>query len=368
MLRLDRLPYLFFTLINCLFVYKYSSRFLPDAWLLTIGYLIISWLLLFGLFRIPAKFYSTKILFTLLAFYLLVATIVLYVIKIDSLNVDRWSVIAVFWEAVFNGEFPYAAKSIHVNPPGPFPFYFIIALPFHLLGEIGIMTILGVFGLTYLLHTRVYSVKRLIIVLCFCMTSPALLWELSVRSTVFINIVLILLYLFWLEKRSQISRRYQLADGLIGGLLLSTRGIVAIPYLAFFSFNYLRNRQWRTLIISGIGIGIGFIGTLVPFIIWDYRLFSIFNPITLQAGFLNLPLLIIFFIGTIIISYKTKNLRQFYRYLALILTAVITVAFFKTIFQFGWDIALHSSAFDISYYILAIPILILAWFDSEKDD
>ena len=364
--RPDRLPILLFILINCLFVFKYTSRLTSGSLYITVAYAIIAVLALILLFRIPDKYYTKKLLGAFLILYIFAAIFILNIVNIETLNVDRWSVIASFWEAVFDGQFPYTAKSIHNNPPGPFPFYFIISLPFHLFGEIGLMTILAIIGFSYLLFYRSKSYKPTIILILFTATAPALLWEISVRSTIFINMVLVLFYLLWLEYTVNRKFWYQIFTGFVGGLLLSTRGIVVIPYLAFFAFAYLRTKRWHALLTHGFGIIIGFTVTFLPFVIWDYQLFKIYNPIILQAGFLNLPLLIIFFIATIIIGLKSHNTCLFYRNLAFTLIIVITTAFLKTIIQHGWSIAFHSSAFDISYYILAAPFLVVSRLGMNK--
>ena len=364
--RPDRLPILLFILINCLFVYKYISRWTIGSLYITVAYAIIAVLALILLYRIPDKHYTKKLLWAFLILYIFVAIFILNIVKTETLNVDRWSVIASFWEAVFNGQFPYAAQSIHENPPGPFPFYFLIALPFHLIGEIGLMTILAIIGFSYLLFYRSKSFKPTIILILFTATAPALLWEINVRSTIFINMVLVLFYLLWLECTLDKKFWYQIFTGLVGGLLLSTRGIVVIPLLSFFAFAYLRTKRWQALFTCGFGIIIGFTVTVLPFVIWDYQLFKIYNPIILQAGFLNLPLLSIFLVATTIIGIKSRNTCQFYRNLAFTLFIVITAAFLKTIILHGWGIAFHSSAFDISYYILAVPFLVVSCLKLNK--
>jgi len=361
--RKNFLPLLLFILINCLFIYKYADRLFPGAWLLSIGYGLASWGGLVVLNRIPIKFFTQKLVYFSLVLLVISAALIMYTIKLDTLNVDRWSVISVFWEAIFNGEFPYAAKSIHDNPPGPFPFYFVVALPFYLIGEIGLMTVLSILGLIGLYFHRGKSYKGTLLLVLLLLLSPAVWWEISTRSTIFTNMFLVLLYITWLENFKHTEIIYQLTAGIIGGFLLSTRGIVAVSYIAFFSFAYFRLKNWRSSLYQGFGIGIGFLATLLPFVFWNIELFSTYNPITLQAGFINWPLLIIIILTTIVIMLKTKTSFEFYRNLGIIITAVITAALIKSIFLYGWHAVIYANAFDISYFILALPFLARALFD-----
>ncbi len=356
----QRLPMAVFILINCLFIYKYASRFNDYFPLIIIFYAAIASAGLIYLHRIPESKFNNNQIYIVLALFTVAAIIIFLMIDINSLDVDRWSVIDSFWESAFNGDFPYAARSIHDNAPGPFPFYFIMALPFHLAGEIGWMTVLGFFGLAWLLYKRSRTAKPVVILLLLVATAPVTLWELSTRSTIFFNMTAVLLFITWLEYKPEMKSREQFLTGLIGGLILSTRGFVAIPFLAFFSFAYLRTRQVKEFFIRGFGVIIGFFITLIPFLLWDIEKFKIYNPITLQAGFLNLPLLIIFFVLAILAGLKATSACRFYSILSLLLFTVITAAFIITASEFGWDIAFHKSAFDISYYILAVPFLILA--------
>src|SRR4029079_14747578 len=103
----------------------------------------------------------------------------------DSINVDRWSVIVSFWDSFFRGEYVYFAKSHLGNLPGPMPVYFIIALPFYLIGEIGYLTLLGPVAFLAVLRYEKWDVgvQNASLVLILCSTFFA--WEVAARSALF---------------------------------------------------------------------------------------------------------------------------------------------------------------------------------------
>ena len=89
----------------------------------------------------------------------------------------RWSVITSFWDSYFATEYAYFAKSFAGNPPGPMPFYFIMALPFYLIGELGFLSIIGLLLFYWLMwYKKVDSIIRTLILLLI-LSSFFNLWE-----------------------------------------------------------------------------------------------------------------------------------------------------------------------------------------------
>ena len=128
---------LLFLFVNFIFSVKYLSR-------VTNYYLIISILIIviyFFLWKFRGvldrflPYLGKANIFILLAF-IITSVLVFNKIHVESLKVDRWSVITSFWDNYLNGKYVYFAKSNMGNPPGPMPFYFILALPFYLLGAL----------------------------------------------------------------------------------------------------------------------------------------------------------------------------------------------------------------------------------------
>src|SRR5690606_4490533 len=106
----------------------------------------------------------------LLSSFFIVSFIVCYNLLVEKLIVDRWSVITSFCYAHFANIYPYFAKSNVGNPPGPMPFYFLLALPFYSIGELGFLSLIGVLLFFFLLKYFKIEFQRRILILLFLLT------------------------------------------------------------------------------------------------------------------------------------------------------------------------------------------------------
>lgn len=134
-----------FLFVNFLFSVKYISRvtnyYLIISFLISLIYFFI-WRYKRVLERFPISL--SKLNFLILSIFVLGCYSAFNKIPVATLNVDRWSVITSFWDSYFNNQYVYFAKSNVGNPPGPMPFYFLLALPFYFIGELGWFSVMGV--------------------------------------------------------------------------------------------------------------------------------------------------------------------------------------------------------------------------------
>lgn len=351
-----------FLFINFAFFVKYLSR-------VTSNYLLISSVLI-TFFYVILKFKnkivipksSQKVIIFLMFFLFLMGSgFVFYKIPVESLNVDRWSVITSFWDNFFRGEYVYFAKSTMGNPPGPMPFYYILALPFYCIGELGWYSVFGFFVFYFILiyTNKSYNIRLLFLILI--LISPFYLWEIMTRSNIFLNGCLILFSIIYLLKslEENYSRKI-LFNGIIIGLLLSTRNVFVIPYIIVFLFA-LKNSRIKILETVYIGIlsVIVFALTFIPFV-WNHLSdFKIMNPFIIQSGYLMPTEYSLF---CVLISFgsfwfcKEKNDVYFFSGLLL---------FFPIVLHYLYQISLHgfvetffNSRADVSYFILCIPFFV----------
>ena len=147
---------------------------------------------------------------------------------------------------------------------------------------------------------------------------------------------------------------------MVAGILLSTRGIVAIPLLVYFSYKFLKTHEWIKFIILGSAICTGFLLTLFPFIIWDFEQFMSYNPITLQANFLSPIMLIILIIISIIAGIYTKNFNQSCFVTSIVLFIAVFIPFISSIQSSNLKNIIFHNGFDISYFIFSLPFLIIS--------
>jgi hypothetical protein len=142
-------------------------------------------------------------------------------VHISSLNVDRWSVIYSFWEAYFNGDYPYFAKSHMNNPPGPMPIYFVIALPFYLINEIGWMPLIAVVIGLILIKELIKNTTSQLIFILFMFSFMGFYWELLSRSTILLNSILVMIVLLYSEKSIYRHNYSFYLSALLTGIILS---------------------------------------------------------------------------------------------------------------------------------------------------
>lgn len=350
------LPACCILIIQALFSFKYIARYFPDF------YIPVSWALIlctaFLLWYSPkSKINFPKyIYFGAIVGILLATVILLKYIPIKTLNVDRWSVISSFWDAAFTGEYPYAAKSHMNNPPGPMPFYFCLALPFYLGIDFGWIAAIGL--IIWMIWWRKKDFSRGLIVSLLMLSSLGLWWEVASRSNVFFNAVLVVLLIYsWLNTRFNTKKYIWLA--IVTGLMLSTRLVFVIPLS--FSFIYLWKYQVEhriKLYSSALIAVLLFAITFLPFL-WVFPdHFWVINPFIVQGEYL-MPsaltmgcVIVCFIVG---LSIKSKEQVLWASGIGLFGTIMVYFGFHLS--QVSWNVCLHQSGVDISYFLLSLPFL-----------
>ncbi len=355
------LPLILLAFINALFTYKYSIRISQYAFALTAIYSMLFVSIPFIVKLILHEKLSRIFLYTVIAVYCLADIYFIYATDPLKLNVDRWSVITSFWDYGFSGKFPYQAKSHLGNAPGPFPFYFVMALPFYFMHQIGYFSLAGLFVLLYFIFRQKADIKEKASITMLVLLSTSVIWELTTRSTMLVNSSLILVYAWWLLSIKVFNVKNLIIGGIAGGLLLSTRSLVLIPLVVIYSNLFLKERKWKEALILGTVLTITFILTLLPFALWDYKLFILYNPLTLQGDFLPGPVIPIFMLLCLIVGLFIKVRANIYFYCGLMLFLIMAIYFVYRM------ITVDASAFmedkiDISYFIFSMPFLFAALF------
>lgn len=350
-----------FLFINLLFSIKYLERTTKYYIVLSLaisGIYILLWSIknILNSLNTYLKWFN---LFGLLSF-IIGGIYIFKIIPVESLNVDRWSIITGFWDTVMSGEYAYYGKGHTGNPPGPMPFYFLLAYPFYLIGELGFYSLLGILVFYFLLHYTNFPVYLKTIGIVLIMLSSFYLWEVVSRSNIFTNSVLILLSMLYILKQKSFNSRNILISGIITGLLLSTRNVFIITYLIIFLY-LLRTKKITTFQVVAIGgIAVLFFSlTFIPVIIGHYDAFFEINPFVIQSSFLiPFEYTLGFIIMAIVFSFfcKTDNDVLFYSGFTLLLS--ILIYFLYHIITSGFEIAYFKSKCDISYFILCTPFLI----------
>lgn len=349
---------LLFITINVLFYFKYLYRVsLPVAIVAVLFYLLFA-LFTLRLFNKGKLLLSDKLLFPLVGVYVVSCITVLFFIPKEILNVDRWEMIEVFWDAVSNGLYPYSAQSPGGNYPGPMPFYFTICYPFYLVGEIGLITLTSVLLCFYYYYKRVEKEAFTLMVLLL-FSSLAIYWEIFARSTIFFNSLLFAFYYFSIKDLKDKNNKMFYLSAVLGGLLLSTRNVFVIPLIIWGGFMLFRERiQFVRLIKWGVCLIASFFLSLLPFVLLDPSEFMKMNPFVIQSSFLMpFSYVLLFIILSFIISVFCKKYTDVIFYSGVLLFCTITGHVFYAVHEEGIRAYLVEGA-DISYYIFCFPFLL----------
>lgn len=347
-----------FLLINFLFAFKYSSRVSSYSFLISIGIAA----LYFAIWKYKKKIaflmsYYKHLNSILIIMFVVISIFAFQKISVLSLNVDRWSVITSFWDNYFKGEYVYFAKSNVGNPPGPMPFYFILALPFYLIGEVGYISLLGLILFYWIIKRNNFSKEIQSIILLLLISSLFFLWEVIARSNIFFNGVLVLLVLIELLKIKEFTIKKSVFIGLLIGLVLSTRNVFATVFIIAFIY-LIKNKVIfiKNFIIVGVVSTVTFILTFVPFI-WNHiPEFKVMNPFLIQSSALmpfklTLPFIILAFIFGLF----CKSLKDIYYYSSTLLFLTIVGYFIYHIITEGFEFTFFENGADISYFIFCLP-------------
>ncbi len=274
-----------FLFVNFLFTYKYLERFTP--WAVLVSVLVsLLYIVLFQK-RDLLKFISKKIEISFFIAFIVVCLLIWKKIAVETLNVDRWSVITSFWDSYFANEYAYFAKSFAGNPPGPMPFYFILALPFYLVGELGFLSIIGVLLFYWLMwYKKVNSITRIFILLLI-LSSFFNLWEVICRSNIFLNATLVLGSLIYILNQKVFTLKALIISGIFIGLLISTRNVFVISYVICFLYLWrIKTIQFKQLTVLGIISLLIFALTFIPVVYGHLEDFKQMNPFIVQSTFL----------------------------------------------------------------------------------
>lgn len=355
-----------FLAVNLLFTFKYSSRTSLNPYFISALYAGIVLTVFSIISKIHNKF-SEKTYKWLIILLVTVMTVMISVvlIKVDryTINVDRWSALTYFWDGVFRGEYPYGIHT-HVwegNFPSPFPFWHLLALPFYLMGDVGIQIIFFLVALAFVLRYYFQSYNYSFLFILILAISPGYWWEVLARSDSLSNAFFVFFIILWYMKSGRKLNNNLIISMLIVSTIIATRFTAWIPIALFFfpSFLTLTGKQ-KIFFLSGVLV-IAFL-FFAPFIFWDTETWVFFrrNPFMSQTGNGNIFVLVIFAMLGTLVSLKWKTNQQFFIITALFFFTFILATQIATMIPRGGITLKENSVFDLSYFNLALPYCIIA--------
>lgn len=278
-----------------------------------------------------------------------------------SLNVDRWSAIHNFLSHLFQGIYPYSART-HLGGYGsPFPVWQLVHVPFYLLGDVGLSLFASFLFLIYALQ-KVQGVRGALVSGLLLLFSPGFAYEALVRSDLVSNFMVVSAVVALLVGRHKTIKADGLLFGILIGLLLSTRLSTGVVWMVLLLRPFLRldvARQLRfVLVVAAV-----FALTFVPFSFWDGNMlfFFTYNPFVLQTR-QGSPLVLLVFIPVVVALALTwgGSWRRFSTHAAMALVALVVTTFVVNMAATcTWD-ELFQSRYDITYFNMSLPFLAIA--------
>lgn len=359
-----------FLFVNFIFLIKYLGRAteynLPIS-IAVVGFYYALWHFRKRYAKLNINFNAVN--YVLLIGFVLISAFILTKIDIHKLNVDRWSIITAFWDNYFNGEYVYYAKSFVGSHPGPMPFYFIIALPFMLLGELGYLSLMGVVVLFFIMKKEKIRPAAITIFLLLVMLGCFYLWEVFSRSNILVNSALVLVVIiYFLRQKSYDSFKMKLIVGILIGLVMSTRNVFVIPFIILFLYALkVKIFSFTQAFVIGAVALLVFAITFVPFVIGFWGDFLVTNPFVIQSSMLipfSWSLSCILVSAGFFFLCKRNLDVYFYSGLALFLTIIAHLIYQSM--AHGFYSALFDSYADVSYFMLGIPFTLYYLFKADE--
>lgn len=344
--------------INLLFLLKYSARF--SAWYPAIA---LFYLALYALYVRYGKLMIEKIsagkLWLCAGAAVMLWGFVLGLIPKESLHVDRWMMIHTFWDNTFEGVYSYIPR-YNQSIPSQLPVYHLLALPFYLIGEVGIMPLVVLVAFLYFLHRYGVEQKSMVFIAGLLVLMPGLWWEAAARSTIIMNMLLAVMVIEYVLRTQLQTGRQLLIAGLSLGAVAATRGTVILPLTTFFVWWLLKQGRVRVVLVLGALALAVVLLSLLPLYWWKPEDFWRYNPLGVQAYFTNTWFSMSLIIAAVIGGMLSKTMVQVYAVAAFVTVCSTALLLQLHLRYFGLYAVIFESKFDISYFLQAIPFLLMA--------
>lgn len=147
-------------------------------------------LLLWFALRFPSR--PTLAWFSLLCVVVALLGVVIYPMANSGLygvGSDRDDALRVTLDAALSGAYPYGVTTYLGNPPTPMPGAMLLALPFHLLGDVALQNLFWLTVLVFWARSRFRSSSLAFATLVVLLATPAILQDLTSGGDYFVNAI-----------------------------------------------------------------------------------------------------------------------------------------------------------------------------------
>jgi hypothetical protein len=300
---------------------------------------------------------SAAVFWAVVAVAALGSLVLLDRVPAQSVRVDRWSAITSFNDRLLAGQYPYEARTHLGSRVSGLPALFALGLPFQWAGDVGYLQVFVLVAFATICQRQWGRRFTLAWPMLLLVASPAYAWEVAVRSDLASNGAVAVMFLFLCERwRGGKTPGRMAAVGALGGLVASTRLVLAVPMLAYF-VGYFDRDERTAATVSACAALATFAATLAPFVIWSPRLFLENNPLSWQASLAPTSVQVAAVAASVVAGARAKGLAAKCGAGGLIVGAAALATFLFGVSAHGFDGTLRGGLFDISYFDLALPFL-----------
>jgi len=296
---------------------------------------------------------SGKVLISVFTLLSAAALILYFAFPVDA-RVGRLPAINEWLRRIFSGEFPYGGPT---NPSG-LPFLFVLASPFYLINNAGLLSLLGILLIFVIIYVTSATKKEIIFKSAVLLLLPTTYYEFIVRSELAFNSVIYIFLLIFLTKKTNPGKVdfAFIAGAVAAGCIFATRLLIPVIFIIWllYFFRFYTAKGFVYLLISAAVL----ILWILPFYFWNTEIFITRGPFAIQSVYLPYWSLAIVLLMIVVAGWSISDFREVLFSTGLILFITTTLSFVFTIYREGFDVSFHGSRSDLSYYVLCVPFLI----------
>lgn len=351
----------FYLFVNSLFLIKYIENY---GFYVSIVFIVLHLYFYkkYNKFCLSENFYRLFFISILIIFF----TFTIYInYKIDgnSLNVDRWSALEFGIKALLNNQYPYDFLSHMQHKSSNLPGLLFITMPFYILfGSVGYFQSFIFLVISYLIYKVFNNYKERFFCLVLFVSSPSYLWEIYTKSDFMSNFVLALVFIYWVKIKFTDNNFFKIILlSIFSVFLLLTRLSIVLPMvLVMLPILYKFDFKNKVLFFLVSVLIFGLLNFIVFHNAESVEKVLLKNPYLVQSSRQPILITVSFLVFSFIISFRIKSFLEIISVSGVTLFVMILTLFFIILITFGFNNLLFNSYFDLSYFNMSMPFIILA--------
>lgn len=278
-----------------------------------------------------------------------------------TLNVDRWSALHYPIKYLLDGEYPYSAPTHLGGRASPFPVWQLFHIPFYLCNNVG-LSFFAALALFLWSVGKVISKSSAWIALALVSSSLAVYYEVTVRSDILANFLLLASVILWAIPYLSLQwiDRHYISISIAIGLFASTRILTVLPIIILLLPYWLKMKPYK-MVWAPIVVVCVFAATFLPIVLLDSHEFfhGQYPPWLLQTrqghsfDFVIFAPLIVWFS----LSWH-KSLRKYCLLASIYMIIFVAISIVHSMID-SENYDLFGIMYDITYFTAALPFILI---------